>query len=64
MREDFKSKAFILRAIDSGMTTMSEVRSGAVNIVDLQYIIAYRDMVHDIELANTPQPKGGRRHGC
>jgi hypothetical protein len=59
MREDFQSKIFILRAVDSQMTTLAEVKSGAINIVDLQYIIAYRDMLHDIEIANTPQPKGG-----
>lgn len=46
-----------MRAIDTGMTTMAEVKSGAVSIVDLQHIIAYQEMLNDIEYVNTP--KGG-----
>lgn len=58
MRKDFEGNMFILRAIDSGMTTMQEVKSGRVSIVDLQYIIAYQEMLNDIQIANQPQPKG------
>lgn len=49
-----------MRAIDTGMTTIAEVKSGAVDITDIQRIIAYKDMMNDIEIANTPKTKGGR----
>ncbi len=36
---------------------MQEVKSGAVDIIDLQYIVAYQEMLNDIQIVN--QPKGG-----
>ena len=60
LREDFQLEAMVMRAIDTGMTTIAEVKSGAVDITDIQRNIAYKDMMNDIENANTPKTKGGR----
>ena len=43
---------FIYRCIDSGMVTMTEVKSGAVSLADLAGITHYLDMKADIEYAN------------
>ena len=40
----------IYRAINSGMVSMAEVKSGAVTLRDIVRICAYLDMATDIEL--------------
>lgn len=37
------------------MTTLAELKTpGVVTLVDIQKIIAYKEMMNDIELKNTP----------
>nr|DAI17719.1 MAG TPA: hypothetical protein [Caudoviricetes sp.] len=39
----------VWRAIESGMVTMSEVKSGIVTLADIQRITAYLDLKADFE---------------
>lgn len=43
------------------MTTLAEVKSGTCTLVDLVRINDYLEMQRDIQEANTPKPRGGRR---
>jgi len=52
VRADFELETFILRAVESGMVSMGEVKRGDVTIVDIQKIVAYLDMRADVEWAN------------
>lgn len=58
----------IYRVLDAGMVTMTELKSGAVNLTDIVGMTHYLDMKADIEYANMtkrekPSLRGGGRYG-